>query len=363
MHTLATIVGHDPYDLARAWDIPRAYAKQLTTLAETYFATTTNSRKQHTARTTATTRGYSLHRLLKIETYTKKITTHLDHHAAWRLREELINYTGSIEELTTYATKRVTDLLGQPTPKKSVRFSTSTNGMRTAHITLDEHTMATWEKTLDTHRQHVANDLPRSAGLARGLEEFLTTNPGLIPPAYATMIIVGIDKLATIYTSDNPEEVTVALTDGTTMTGKDYLEAQAAGYFTDDVFAGLFQPGTGPINLYNARFADIKQRLLAMAENPICPWPGCSTPADQCQVHHLKAHKHGGATTPSNLSMACGYHNGVNDDDPTPAGSPAKPGSRGRLDRIDGHVVYTSPGGHRHTNDHPVAKLGAMHLI
>lgn len=376
IETLKAIHGRDAYDLATSWDIPREHAKQLINLADTYLGTTNCTKKQRAAVEAAARTGHSLNRLLKIEHYAKKIASGINHTTAWDIRLTLVEQTGSIEEVSRAAAELVKQHLGNPIPKKSVRFTASSNGMRTAHITLDEHTMATWEKTLDSHRETVAPALPRTEGLAAGLKEFFSKKASLITPRYSTMIVVGLPDLAKIYQGDNPEEVTLGLSDGTTMTGADYLNAEAQGYFTDDIYAGLFHPEAGPVNAYRARHANFKQRLLATAENLVCSWPDCPVPADRCQVHHINAHKNGGHTAPHNLAMLCPYHNGVNDDDPAPPGTSAGPrgrtpreratrgrATRGRITRRRGKVGYLSPGGHYHTNTHPVSALGAMHLI
>ncbi|WP_191374199.1 HNH endonuclease signature motif containing protein, partial [Corynebacterium stationis] len=124
---------------------------------------------------------------------------------------------------------------------------------------------------------------------------------------------------------------------------------------------GLFHPTTGPVNLYEARFASEKLRTLAMAENLVCPWPDCNVPADRCQVHHIDAHKHGGHTKPSNLTMLCKYHNGVNDDD-GPRKKRKRP-SRGRMRRHRGKVRLHTPSGKLVGNTHEVSSMGAMDLI
>ena len=62
--------------------------------------------------------------------------------------------------------------------------------------------------------------------------------------------------------------------------------------FTEHGYVTLIHPVEGPVNLYRtSRFASAKQRLMAAAENPVCPWPECRYPADECQVHHLNAWK------------------------------------------------------------------------
>ncbi|EFG81850.1 HNH endonuclease, partial [Corynebacterium ammoniagenes] len=74
------------------------------------------------------------------------------------------------------------------------------------------------------------------------------------------------------------------------------------------------------------------------------------------QVHHIDAHKNGGHTTPSNLTMLCRYHNGVNDDDPTKR-------RRGRIQRHRGQVRLITPGGKLLGNTHHLSNMGAMDLI
>src|SRR5699024_12034764 len=99
----------------------------------------------------------------------------------------------------------------------------------------------------------------------------------------------------------------------------------------------------------------LKQRIMATAENLVCPWPDCSVPADRCQVHHIDAHKNGGHTTPSNLTMLCRYHNGVNDDDP-------KIRRRGRIQRHRGQMRLITPGGNTVAHTNGVTYKGAMNL-
>ncbi|MGO3830389.1 MAG: HNH endonuclease signature motif containing protein, partial [Corynebacterium casei] len=116
----------------------------------------------------------------------------------------------------------------------------------------------------------------------------------------------------------------------------------------------------GPVNLYEARFASGKQRILAIAENLVCPWPDCKVPADRCLVHHIDAHKNGGQTNPSNLSALCSYHNGVNDDG---ARARRREKSRGRMMRHRSKVKLVTPGRNLLGNTHELSTVGAMDLI
>lgn len=108
----------------------------------------------------------------------------------------------------------------------------------------------------------------------------------------------------------------------------------------EDWYFMLLHPVDGPVDLLRGqRFASEKQRIMASAENVRCCWPGCNTPADDCQVHHLQAWRFGGETNMRNLATCCRFHNGWNDDDPN------APPAHGRLERVDGVVRHSFDGG------------------
>src|SRR5699024_11627293 len=77
----------------------------------------------------------------------------------------------------------------------------------------------------------------------------------------------------------------------------------------------------------------------------------------------------GGHTKPSNLTMLCKYHNGVNNDDPDGQRNKRRPGkpkrgkpNRGRMRRHRGKVRLQTPGGKLVANTHHVSSMGAMNL-
>lgn len=351
---------HSPYDIA-GYGIALKTAKSYTKLADALFGPTDSPRLQREAVALAETRGLSLEHLLMIDRHARSIKTR---GGAWKLRAELIAYEGNFEEVNAYAIQRVKDLTGPTTREHGISFSKPhTDGTRSATITADQRFITDFEKSLDTiiaqtqaaeNEQPVAPPMPRKQALLNAFRQRLDRG-GTFSPQYRTVITVGLSDTAKIMSGDS-DEVIVGLSDGTTMTGAELVDTAISGALGSDIFVGLFHPTEGPVNLYQARFANLKQRILAMAENLVCPWPDCNTPADRSQIHHLYAHKHGGQTHPGNLCVLCPYHNGVNDDDPE------KP-RRGRMDRKDGKVEYTSPGGRNLKNTHPVSNLGAMDLI
>ena len=132
----------------------------------------------------------------------------------------------------------------------------------------------------------------------------------------------------------------LTLTDGTTMTGAEYLAAE----FGEALEVAAFHPEAGAVNLYRTdRFANQKQRDLASMVSPTCAFPGCRHGAYGCEMHHVHPWKHGGATNLNNLAPLFRYHNRVNDDDPRKT-------KRGRIDMIRGAPWWVSPHGHRVKN-------------
>ena len=354
-----------PYDLADD-GIEISLAKNYTKLADTLFSPCDSPRIQREAIALAEQRQLSVNHLLMINKHAKKLKAR---GAAWNLRAELIAREGSLEEVNEYAQTRVTEEGGNKPKQRGVRVGRVIDGLRTISITDTQRRITDLEKTLDAAVEN-DKDRPRSEALLEPFWDLVEGNgTGLIKPEYRTVIAIGLDDFAKV-SCGKGAEVIVALSDGTTMTGAEFINAAMAGSLGDKLYVGLFHPTAGPVNIYEARFASEKLRTLAMAENLVCPWPDCNVPADRCQVHHIDAHKHGGHTKPSNLTMLCKYHNGVNDDDglATPGRQRRKrpkrgKPSRGRMRRHRGKVRLHTPDGKLVGNTHHVSSMGAMDLV
>ena len=350
-----------PYDMASD-GMARKTAKNFTSLADVLFGPTDSPRLQRESVALAEKRGLSLEYLEMVNKHAKKLKKR---GAAWRLRAELIAFEGTFEEVEAYAKKRVTEEGGDKPKQRGVRLGRVVDGLRTISITDTQRRITDLEKTLDA--AITDEDQPRSEALLEPFWDLIEgTGTGLIKPEYRTVIAIGLDDFAKV-SCGKGEDVVVALSDGTTMTGAEFINAAMEGSLGDKLYVGLFHPTAGPVNLYEARFASDKLRTLAMAENLVCPWPDCNVPADRCQVHHIDAHKNGGHTKPSNLTMLCKYHNGVNDDDGPATPGRKKPGrrkpSRGRMRRHSGKVRLHTPGGKLVSNTHHVSSMGALDLI
>ena len=175
--------------------------------------------------------------------------------------------------------------------------------------------------------------------------------PARVAPAVPRpLILIPLEDHITIVGGDGDDTI-LGLTDGTTITGAEYL----AQNYGEQLEVALFHPQEGAVNLYDTqRFANRKQRDLARATIPTCPVPECRHAADNCQVHHIRAWSKGGHTNMDNLAMLCRYHNRTNDDDPAKS-------HRGRVENILGTPTWRSPRGHLVANTvHP---YGAMTLL
>ena len=351
-----------PYDLDSGV-MKLSTARKYVKLADVLFGPTDSPRVQRDAVALAEQRELSIEYLEIVDKHAKKLKTR---GAAWKLRAELIAYEGTLDEVDEHGKQRVTEEGGDKQKQRGVRVGRAIDGLRTISITDTQRKITDLEKTLDAAIKD--EDQPRSEALLEPFWDIVEGNgTGLIKPEYRTVIAIGLDDFAKV-SCGRGDEVIVALSDGTTMTGAEFINAAMEGALGDKLYVGLFHPTAGPVNLYEARFASDKLRTLAMAENLVCPWPDCNVPADRCQVHHIDAHKHGGHTKPSNLTMLCKYHNGVNDDGgPRRKHGPgkSKPGksSRGRMRRHRGKVRLHTPGGKLLGNSHHLSSMGAMDLI
>ncbi|WP_301195285.1 HNH endonuclease signature motif containing protein [Corynebacterium stationis] len=351
-----------PYDLDSGV-MKLSTARKYVKLADVLFGPTDSPRVQRDAVALAEQRELSIEYLEIVDKHAKKLKTR---GAAWKLRAELIAYEGTLDEVDEHGKQRVTEEGGDKPKQRGVRVGRAVDGLRTISITDTQRRITDLEKTLDAAVKD--DDQPRSEALLEPFWDLVEGHgTGLIKPEYRTVIAIGLEDFAKV-SCGRGDEVIVALSDGTTMTGAEFINAAMEGSLGDKLYVGLFHPTAGPVNLYEARFASDKLRTLAMAENLVCPWPECNVPADRCQVHHIDAHKNGGHTKPSNLTMLCKYHNGVNDDGgPRKKHGPGKfkPGktSRGRMRRHRGKVRLQTPGGKLLGNSHHLSSMGAMHLI
>ena len=343
---------HSPYDL-ESLGIVLPKAKEYAKLADALLGPADAPRLQREFLTLAEQRELSLDHLVMVNRHAKKLKKR---GAAWKLRAELIAHEGSYKEVNAYGNRRVKEIQGEKPKEPGVKVSQAKNGMVTMTVTDTQRRITDLEKTLDAIE---TTEQPRKKALLEAFWKHIDGGGGVLKPEYRTVIAIGLDQSATIIRGEGDESI-IGAADGTTMTGAEIVNLAMSGALGDKVYAGLFHPTAGPVNLYEARFASFKQRTLAKAENLVCPWPDCNVPANRCLVHHIDAHKNGGQTNPSNLTTLCAYHNGVNDDG---AWAGRREKSRGRMVRHRGKVKLLTPGGRLVSNTHDLSTMGAMGLI
>ena len=296
-------------------------------LREVYFGRTAYTRKQAVALERA--RGFSLHQLVAIERRLKRLPVN----ERWAPRLALLEVRGDYRAVQKAARELLPD--DDRTPEDAFRFSASRGGKRKFSGCGDEHVLAALEKQL---RSGLDASKPAGPQMFARFADMLTAGGGVQVQAPRPIVAVPADQHVTIL-ADHGDDVLLALSDGTTITGAEYVAALLGEMFPTEV--ALVHPEAGPVNLYRTqRVANAKQRDLARMATPMCPVPGCRVAADMCEFHHITAWSQGGQTNLANLVPLCRYHNRVNHDDPRHTNR------RGRIERIRGRPVWVSPRGY-----------------
>ncbi|WKK61299.1 HNH endonuclease signature motif containing protein [Corynebacterium sp. P3-F1] len=341
---LDILVGFDR-QAARAAGVKPATINDWDTLHRVYFGPTRFTRKQAQAVRAARETDKSLDQLVLIENQLKAVS---DPSEKWRLRRALLSVRGNYDTLKRRAKDIIPDPdLDKPAPESTVRFSKTRKGTRSFTATGHERDIAALEYAL---RQGLDPRRPAGPQMYEALTGILKGDGGVADAVPRPLVVVPLDEHTKILAGQGDETV-VGLSDGTTMTGAEYL----ARFCGEDLEVALFHPQAGPVNLYTGhRFANQKQRDLARATLTTCPVPECRHAADNCEVHHVTPWARGGPTNMDNLSILCRYHNRTNDDDPAHQ-------HRGRIQIRGGTPVWVSPRGTPVANT--THQYGAMHLL
>lgn len=305
-----------------------------------YFGRTKWTKWQRKALDKARTSELSIDQLAFIESRLSLID---DPSTRWKTRLSLLNFRGSFDALKRRAKKLVPDLEPAP-PKNAVKFGRSRMGKRSMTVTANERLLADTEHFLrdgiDSSKPAMPQMVSRFEDLLRGN---LEGNPDGAPVTGVPhaqprpLVLVGLTDFVDIVRGSG-DEVILGLTDGTTMTGAEFLN-QFIATAENELEAAVFHPQKGAVNLYRlSRFANQKQRDLARAAMPMCSQPFCRHGADTCEIHHVTPWSRGGETNLDNLAPLCSYHNRVNDDNP-------RRRQRGRIEMSRGTPIWVSPRG------------------
>lgn len=332
-----------------------------------YYGKTRYTRQQANAIRIARETGKSLDQLVYIESCLGRIP---DATEKWKVRLALLSVPGNYKALKRRAKNIVPDASADvPAPKPGVGFGASRGGMRPLHAMGSEKDMAALEYAL---RRNLTADGPAGPQMLETLMAMLglrptadahasasdsapapaaVVTPAFVPPAVPRpLILIPLPDYVSILAGDGDETI-LGLSDGTTITGAEYL----AKHHGAELEVATFHPQAGAVNMYRAeRLANKKQRDLARATLTTCPVPGCRHASDNCELHHITAWSQGGPTNMNNLAVLCRYHNRTNDDDPDRK-------HRGRIENIRGAPTWISPRGIPVPNTvHP---YGAMHAL
>lgn len=332
-----------------------------------YFGPTKWTKQQSRAVGLARENKVSLDKLVLIE----KRIKHIDDTAQrWQLRHRLLATGGSYENLKRRA-KEIVPEKETAKPKKSMRFSRSRNGLRSLTATLDESLVAAIEHSV---ANNIDSSKPAQPQMADAFAQLLFDgsentdshiNPGRFNKAVPRPIIVVPLASHVKILAGAGDDTVLGLSDGTTLTGAEYLGRFHGTDVSPNNEVALFHPQRGPVNLYRtSRRPNEKQRDLLRMTSTVCPVPDCRHAADLSEVHHITAWKNGGETNLANLAIACRYHNRTNNDDPdlpTRRSGFKKVRHRGRIENRSGRRVWVSPRGQPVTNSYH--RYGAMDVL
>lgn len=353
---LEAIHGMSKEDLI-AVGMSRSQAGLHVNLAETFFGKTKFTRQQRKCVEAALAGEHSVEALAVIDKSTRAL---LDGDE-WALRLELCGLRGTVDEIRHAATQIVRDRNralddadARAYGRRAVKGGKNTDarGCRTMTITGPERDIAvlkgTWEKTARALRKKNPK-----LSYEQAMYDAAMSGSGRATEKLTPHIVIALPDWAKLLRHEGDESI-FALTDGTTITGAALVAQLAEAHH----LAGLYDPVSGPVNLYrSSRRSNAKQRALLDAESILCERPGCTTPAVECHDHHITAWEHGGETNLGRMTKLCAKHNGDNDDDPH------KPPKHGRVDRgPDGRIYHHIGDGPPTSNTHPIKSLAAMAL-
>lgn len=337
--TVEQLVGFDQRAAVAAGIMPD-HARKWRGLHDTYYGPTKWTKQQRLGLEAA--RNFPLSQLTYIEDRLKAIPNPAER---WRVRRKLLAVRSTHQALKARADKLIPKPAKTP-PKTQVTMTRSVCGMRTLRVTASERDLADLEVYL---RQDLDPDRPPGPQMLRRFLDLIRGGSGGVPHGVPRpIVVVALDDHVRILAGEGDDTV-LGLTDGTTITGAEYLNLTIGGE------VALFHPQEGAVNLYRtSRFANGKQRDLARMTLTVCPVPDCRHGSDHCEIHHMQAWSQGGETNMKNLVPVCTYHNRTNDDDPDHP-------RRGSIRRIDGTPTWVSPHGYPVANDlHP---YGAMEVL
>ncbi|OFO47708.1 HNH endonuclease signature motif containing protein, partial [Corynebacterium sp. HMSC073D01] len=275
-------------------------ASHITKIANIYFGHCGAPRKQERAREAARQAGHTFRSLMAIESQVAKLEKKA---YAWRVREELTPLGTDIASINAQGARLLQELNEHraDNPDKKLTYRAIKNS-----------TFATLTLTAESSRVKQIFDRAKATDKtcpADGLVKLaLSEADGSLPTVGKPLFVLPFTMDFMGYTEEERNQFVFSATNGATITGKEIVEAELE---KEGIIALVSPLAPENFGLYSfemtedSRFADVLEFINQSIRNPVCPHPGCSTPASECQVHHIKAVKMGGKTVSSNLMLLC----------------------------------------------------------
>lgn len=342
------------------WEFPRIFSRgevdELRRLATVFFGSTRYTVRQRAVVETAERNQHAWTTLAMIHQQIKGLP---EEATRWEVWEELVAITGTVDQIKSAAKAKVAEL-SPPKPPRTVShsYTSGEDGMTKVSYTIptpDFHAIrARFQDSVDTDKAFREGEGEAFLEYMKSLDNPEAVASAPTGPKYSLVISATVSRLTKVLNGEG-DELLFGCSDGTVLTGDQVLNVLPIC----EILGGLFHEEHGWLQLRRfARCANETQRIVLAAESPTCVRPGCGMPIDRSQIHHIQAFQLGGETNIGNLAPLCKRHNGMNDDDAT------KP-LHGRIERINGKPVHVGayPNARPRMNEHPRAKLGAMHQL
>ena len=253
LETLASFDAQELIGLGCKPALMREWAK----VHKAYYGKTKFTRKQANAIKIAKSTQKSMDQLVYIES---RVAPFTDPNEKWRLRLALLSVPGDYETLKRRS-KDIVPEVDKPVPEPTMRFGRSQDERRPVIIMALEEDAAAIEFAA---RQNLG-DGPAGPQMYENVMKRIGLRPdeddqpsGIAPAVPRPLILIPLEEHINIM-KGHGNDIILGLTDGTTMTGAEFLQQNSG----DVLEVAMFHPQEGPVNLYDTqRFANQKQRDL-----------------------------------------------------------------------------------------------------
>ncbi|MBZ8176690.1 hypothetical protein GSS88_02610 [Corynebacterium sp. 3HC-13] len=311
-----------PDSFAEDYGLPTTEARRFYRVGKTLFGPCQLELKKDRNVVLHALPGLSIHQLLIIDAYCRKIGPN-SRFLLWReLAEAAPGRT--LAELSELAKKRVREINPNTdknaTALRRVVFSTSPDINGQSHLLARgpaehmAHITSALEQVTQHHWNRDTDDRSFTQAMFDSLYQLTTTTSAHPEPTqdYGVAIVVRIPELNRESLASSGEGREFMTSQGAIMTTRQYLQAQLA----NTGYAIITDRNNHPVELHHLtktdgtqpRFANRAQRFALACMQGVCAKPGCHRYALNGQAHHIIPHHQGGQTNPANMVLLCPTH-------------------------------------------------------